>query len=269
MKQERFSTIAVAILALAMALDVGLLGWTQYAMDRAIVEAEEASKPAEIELTLIAPDDCEECIDGKLLLAEIEKEDVRVIASERLTSSSQEGVVVIDAYAITRLPAVIVKGEYDKENVASVFETLAGAVRGDALVIEVQQPVYVDVATGDVIGLVDVTYITDSRCADCYDPVAHKTILQNAFGMTIDHEEMVDARSSYGMDLIETYNITQTPTVLLSSSANAYAKLLQVWQTVGTVEADGTFVFRKSASMGNVTYYDIETGMIIRPETQD
>ncbi|MBI4437431.1 hypothetical protein HY631_00575 [Candidatus Uhrbacteria bacterium] len=113
---------------------------------------------------------------------------------------------------------------------------------------------------------VNVTYLTDARCPDCYDPAQHKTILQKAYNVTIGTEQTVDATSPEGAALIETYAIAQTPTVILSPEAGTYAQLVGVWQQVGSVEADGALVFRNNAALGAVVYNDLITGTIVRPE---
>lgn len=269
MKKQTPYYIGYGVLGLILLLGVILLWKAHMTINTQIAEAEDAAKPAEIELTLITPVDCEECVDGNILMEEIQKQDVRLLNSETFTQDSEEGLALMDTYSIERLPAILVKGQYDKQNVQEAFASLEGEEQNGTLVIEVTQPVYIDLASGEPVGLVDVTYLTDSSCADCYDPVRHKTILQNNFGVTIQSEQTIDARSTQGRALINQYDIKQTPTVLLSSQALAYTRLAQTWTQVGTIEEDGTFVFRTNTALGDVTYKDLETGEIILPESSD
>ena len=258
--------VGYGILGLVVLLGALLLWNARATINTRITEAEEAAKPAEIELTLITPSDCDLCVDGTILMEEMEKQDVRLLDSKTLTQDSQEGIDLIETYGITRLPAILVNGQYDKQNVSETFSSLGGNEQDGTLVIEVQQPVYLDLASGDTVGLVDVTYLTDSSCTDCYDPVTHKPILENTFGVVIASESSVNAQSSEGLALIAQYAIAQTPTILLSSQALAYDRLAQTWKQVGTVEEDGTLIFRANTALGNVTYKDVETNQIIRPE---
>lgn len=268
-KEQTIYFVGYGILGLVLLFGAALLWNARTTIDTQVTEAEEAAKPAEIELTLITPSDCEECVDGNILMEEIQKQDVRLLNSETFTQDSEEGLALMDTYSIERLPAILVKGQYDKQNVQETFSSLGGKEQDGTLVIQVTQPVYIDLASGEPIGLVDVTYLTDSSCADCYDPVQHKTILQNNFGVTIQSEQTIDARSAQGQALIDQYDIKQTPTVLLSSQALAYTRLAQTWTQVGTIEEDGTFVFRTNTALGDVTYKDLETGEIILPESSD
>jgi len=126
--------------------------------------------------------------------------------------------------------------------------------------------VYIDLATGEAMGLVDVTYLIDSSCSDCYDVAKQKQIIENNFGVTIKSEQTVDARSTSGRALIDKYSIAQAPTVIISSEVSAYEALTQAWRQVGSIEDDGTYVFRQNAALGGVIYKNLDTGEIIRPE---
>jgi hypothetical protein len=261
--------VGYGILGLTLLSGATLLWNARMTIKTQMAESEEAAKPAEIELTLITPSDCEQCVNGNFFVDEIKKQNVRLLDSETFTADSEEGSVLIDTYGIGRLPAILVKGQYDKQNVQEAFASLGGREQDDALVIEVKQPVYVDLASGETIGFVDVTYLNDSACSDCYDPVNHKLTLENNFGITIRSERTIDARSAKGRALIDQYDIRQIPTVLLSTQAKAYDRLAQAWQQVGSVEQDGTFVFRQNAVLGDVVYKDLETDEIVRPKTSD
>ena len=52
------------------------------------------------------------------------------------------------------------------------------------------------------------------------------------------------------------------PTIILSKEASAYPRLTAVWKDVGTVEEDGTYIFRKTELMG--VSKDLETGSLIK-----
>jgi len=264
-------TYAAGYVLLGGALLLGVvLTWNaRTTIDQRVTKQEEEAKPAEIEVTLIAPSSCERCIDGNILVKEIEKQNVRLLSSQTVLSDSEEGSALIETYGITRVPAIVIQGEYDKGIVKETLEALGGTQQGDALVIEVLLPVYLDLTNNEMVGLVDVTYITDSSCSDCYDPTQHKAILENNFGLTVQSERTVDTQSTEGRALVEQYALKQAPTVLLSSQALAYQRLVKAWQEVGTQEEDGTFVFRKNAALGPVIYKNLETGETIRPETSE
>lgn len=261
-------TAGYAVLGVVMLLGTVLVWNARSTIDLNVVQQQEANEPAEIELTLITPTACEACVDGNILLDTIQKQNVRILESEVFAADSDEGKTLIEAYGITRAPAVLVRGEFEKENVRDIFASMNGEKNDDGtLILQITQPVYVDLTSNTVVGLVDVMYLTDSRCADCYDPTQHKAILENNFGVRFQSERSVDATSSEGRTLLSQYAITQIPTVLLSSSASAYDRLTAAWQEVGSVEENGTYIFRQNKALGPVVYKNLETGETIRPES--
>lgn len=269
-KNLLFPAAGYALLGFIMLLGTLLLWNTRSTIAWNVTQKEEAEQPAEIELTLITPTDCDDCVDGNILLDTIQKQNVRVISSETFATDSAEGSTLIETYVITRAPAVLVRGEFEKENVSDVFASMNGEKNEDGtLILQITQPVYMDLTTGEIVGLIDVTYLTDSSCSDCYDPTQHKTILEDNFGVRFQSERTVDVASIEGRALLSQYAITQIPTVLLSSSASAYDRLTAAWQEVGSVEEDGTYIFRQSTALGQAVYINLETGETIRPESDN
>src|SRR3989338_7358141 len=268
-KATRRLRIGFSILGAVMLLGAVLLWDARATIALNVARQEEAARPAEIELTLLAPSACALCLDGSRIVEAIEKQNVRILKSETLSADSQEGRTLTETYGVPRAPAILIRGEYNKENIRESLAAFGGEEKEGTLVIEAKQPVYVDLASNETIGLVDVTYLADSSCPDCYNPAIHKMILENTFGLTIQTETTVDAQSAQGRALLKEYALAQTPSVLLSSQARAYALLAETWKQVGTIEENGTFVFRQNAALGPVVYKDVKAGTIIRPTTSD
>ena len=102
--------------------------------------------------------------------------------------------------------------------------------------------------------LVDVAYLTDETCTDCYDVRVHRTILSQ-LGIQFGREQVIDAASDDGMTLIDLYNISKIPTIILSPEAEDYDAFVSVWGEVGTKEDDGYYIFRAVDKLGdNVTF---------------
>ena len=265
-KEQLILWCGYALLFVIMLVGILFVWNSRMTITQKLAQEEEAKRPADIELTIISPVDCEKCLHGELLQETIEKQEVHILNAKTVSSDSDEAKNLIRIYNIQRLPAVIVKGEFDKANVQETFLQLGGENVDDALLIQVSQPVFVNVISGTPVGLVDVTYLMDSLCEDCYDPMAHQTILQKNFGIMIQNEQTIDAQSDQGRALIETYHVTELPTVLLSAQAGVYRNLASTWTQVGTIEEDGTFVFRRNTALGSVVYLNLETGEVVRPE---
>ena len=74
----------------------------------------------------------------------------------------------------------------------------------------------------------------------------------------------LDIANDEGKDLISKYNIGFVPTLILSKDAGNYPALVQVWGQVGSVEGDGTFVFREIKAIKDSIYKDLTTNKITR-----
>ena len=70
--------------------------------------------------------------------------------------------------------------------------------------------------------------------------------------------------SKEGKALIAEYGIEKVPTILIKGDAGAYPSLVKAWKSVGTVEQDGTYVFRKLEIIKK-TYKDLATGEVVAP----
>ena len=65
--------------------------------------------------------------------------------------------------------------------------------------------------------------------------------------------------------MIKQYALTKIPTIVLSGDIALYEKLTSVWSQVGTVETNGSYVFRSTEVLG-VPYYDLEKEEVVIPE---
>lgn len=83
------------------------------------------------------------------------------------------------------------------------------------------------------------------------------------FGLAINEEKTFDINSSNGTELVGNYSITQVPTIVLTGDLAIYTDFNTVWSQVGTIEKDGTYVFRELSAMGPIVYKDLSTNEII------
>ena len=125
------------------------------------------------------------------------------------------------------------------------------------LVLRFVNPPYVNVSTGKTEGLVDLTFLVDESCKDCYNSSVLKDLFQQSFGMFFQKDEATDVSSTKGKFLLKKYGIELVPTVILSKDAGIYPSLAQAWSQVGTQEKDGVYVFR---NVGLLEGFFKETG---------
>jgi hypothetical protein len=105
--------------------------------------------------------------------------------------------------------------------------------------------------------------LTDDSCEECYDVEQHRDIMMMAFGVYINEEEMIDISSAEGKELLEKYDITKVPTILMSEEAGKYQTIQLVWDQLGTIEEDGTYVFRGFEMTQDLMYKDLETNQLV------
>ena len=185
-----------------------------------------------INVTAIDHKDCRGCIPAKEYINDFE-EFMQFKEVTILSSDDEEAIKLIKDYKIERFPALLLKGDV---HLHDFYESLLnlGRKRGGVLVLdELNPPYYYE---GEVYGLVGVTYIGCDNCSiakDTFAPFLEK--------IKIVYENVLTAES--GKKLINKYNITQLPTMVLSRDALVYEDFVKRWEDVGSIEEDA-LVFR-------------------------
>jgi hypothetical protein len=208
---------------------------------------------------------CDDCIDMQDIIDAFELQGVAFSKVNTLEQGTPQAAQLISTHKITRLPALMYSDEISAyPHVLQAMIDGGFGKSGDVHVYESRLP-YVNVSTGKVQGLVDVTYLSDATCTECYDVLIHKQILER-FGMTLGNEKNVDVGSAEGKSLVAKYSITSVPSVVIGGDVGLYTGFEQVWSTVGTIENDGSYIFRNnSVFSAQFSYKDLSTGQIVKP----
>ncbi len=220
--------------------------------------------------TILTDPSCSQCLDPKLTIEAYKKAGIKITEQKEVVWNSQEGQNLISQYKITKLPTFILSSDIDLyDNVKSSWSQIGTVEQDKTYVARNLFMPYRDIEKGQIVGLVNLVYLTDAACTDCYNPEqVQKPILTRGFGVGLASERTVDVNSVEGQELVGQYKITKVPTILLSSDADQYAGLKNVWPSVGTIETDGRYIFREMARIGNVTYKDLASNQVIRPTQQ-
>lgn len=221
----------------------------------------DASKQAVVGLvtvTNLVDSSCIRCIDMTSLTVSLRDVGVVIASEETLEYNSSEAQVLVAKFDIQKIPSIIISKDVTEYSAVNQIWGQLNAVEKDGFyVLHAVQPPYRDLATGEIVGLVRLVNLIDSSCSDCYDVSLHEQILIN-FGLVPVNKTTYDINSTDGKALLEKYNITSVPTVLLSPEADAYVGLTQVWPQVGSIESDGWYVFREMTALGNnVVFKDL------------
>lgn len=230
-----------------------------------LTEIIELTKPQSVSLTLITAADCPQCRSLESLKTGITRQNVEISTDETFSADTLEAQKLIAEFEIQKLPALILRSKNTlKKPLKESIRFGSREILETGLIWEQATPPYFDLTGQKIVGLVAVTFLTDVSCADCYDVIAVQRPILERFGITLFEEKIVDRKSVAGVELIRKYTITKVPTIILSSEATKYEKLKTAWDQVGTVEIDGSFVFRETQAV-NAVYRDLKTGRVVRP----
>lgn len=213
-----------------------------------------------VTLTLVNASSCAECTDlmpgVQQLRGLVTVKDVKVVDKD-----SAEGKALVEKYSMSRLPGILVSSDVAEYPLASQLAA-AGTPKKDGSIALGANPPYFNVSTGKVDGIASLILLNDSSCTGCYDVSMHTQIVKRGFQVYLGSTKTVDSGSAEGKALISKYSITAVPTILLTGGVSAYAQLNAIWNTVGTVESDGTYVFRNMGAIAGNPYKNVTTGKI-------
>jgi len=219
--------------------------------------------PKSVDMMIITEPSCTNCFDASLYQPELERIGVtfgKVSTSERGTTTADR---LIKKYGITKLPALVFSKELGTySSVANAWSRVGTIADDGSYILQGNNPPYYEIATGKTVGLISLTYLNDSTCAECYDVTQHRQILEQ-FGMKVTGARVVDIASNEGKALLAQYNITDVPTVIVTGDVAAYPGFDSVWQSVGDVQ-NGAYVFKNLDAL-NQPYEDLATGKVVTP----
>lgn len=229
------------------------------------IDTENKQEMGKVIATIISDPLCSQCLDPELTIESFKKAGVKITDQKEVVWNSYEGQQVINQYKITKLPTFILSSDIDLyENVKSNWSNIGTVETDKTYVARNLFLPYRDLEKGQILGLVDLIYLTDSSCTDCYKAAdVQKPILKQGYGVGIRSERTVDVSSVEGQNSTNKYKITKVPTIILSPDADLYPNLKNVWKSVGTVESDGWYVFREMKQLNEVVYKDLETNQIV------
>jgi len=212
---------------------------------------------------------CEKCTQLNSLIAQIKGAGVKIVEEKNIDIKSDEGKNIIQKYNIDFAPTIIMSKDAEVyEVVQQVWPQIGSKEADGSYVLRTVSPPFINLTTGKLRGIVDMVYLTDNSCAECYNVSVHKQILASpqSFAMKIEKEETFDVSDPRGKELTLKYNITQVPTVILSPEANAYPSEAALRQFFSK-ESDGYYIFRKASVVG--TYRDLTTDEIVKPQQRE
>lgn len=234
-------------------------------INKNIAAEREAQRPANVKILKITAANCADCFNLDSAIVGFKKLNVKVEEERTLAFDSPEASAAIKQFAIKKVPAYLVTGEINKNNLEN-FVKSNGEIKDKTFIFTKVSPVFIDTETGQETGRADLIYLADLSCADCYKASdVQKPILTKGYGVALRSERTVDISSVEGKSLLTQYGITKVPTILISPEADQYANLKNDWKSVGIIGSDGWYVFTGIKQLGNVIYKDLTNNQVIKP----
>ncbi len=217
-----------------------------------------------VTVTNIIDSSCSECVSLSQVVSFLGDNGVFLSEEKRVEYSSTEGKALISKFGIQQIPAIVLSNNIlEYPTIAEMWDQVGATEKEGHFALHAQVPPYRDVATGEVKGLVSLTYLEDLSCSSCYNVSVNKQILAG-MGIFPVSESHVDISSAEGSSLVKKYKIEKAPIILISPEGSAYTSLNQVWPQVGSIEEDGWFVMRNPQLLG--AYKDLVSGEVVSPQ---
>lgn len=254
-----------AIIFISLVISLIVSGQTSILLNKKLAETKEQDRPAELEIVVLKDSKCQDCFDVQPLVDAIKKENTKINSEKTVEVESAEGAELVSKFNIAKVPTLIVTGEVQKDpNLKALWERMGEVKDNNTFILRQVGAPYVLASSGEVKGRIKVIMLTDKSCSECYQVTNHEVILRQ-FGLSLNDKETIDRDSADGQGLVSKYQIKFLPTLILIGEVGAYPTLKAVWPQVGTVEKDGTYVFREGVKQMGV-YIDLTTNQVVKPE---
>jgi len=226
--------------------------------------AQEKASPAELALTIIEADDCQDCFSLDGLINTLLSQPIKITEKNTLTDADPSANDLLDKYSIDKLPALIIQGEIHKnKTLDSLWQKLGETVDDTFILRQIGYP-YKEISSGKVRGEIEITLLEDQSCDECYDARGHLTAL-SSFGFTTDKAMTLDKQDTKGQALIDKYQIDKLPTIVITGDLSVSPGFNEIWPEYGSQETDGTFIFRQGLDKLGVTYKDLALDQVVKP----
>lgn len=208
-----------------------------------------------VKLTEIKPDKCAECISLSQIKNQFEKNGVKIEKYEAINSSSDSGKKLINENELNFVPILLISK--DIKEYWWIFDQIKDSLveKEDYYILKNAIPPYLDLKDRRVKGKVDILYLENKSCENCFNVTQLKSSFQG-LGVYFVSEKYVDVSSTEGKSLLNNYNITAIPTIVLSRDIQDYSSLKNMLEQAGSFENDGKFVFRKLETL-NAEYQKV------------
>lgn len=224
--------------------------------------------PVKMKVYVVKPSKCDDCFDINKVIdfATTINPKINFKHVIEYTDEDKEAKALIEKYGIEKLPTFVIEGDIERAGFSQIFAPDSINYKDDKLFVYKNiNPKYYDIKEEEVRGNFDVMYLVDEKCDECYDIKNHEIALENLM-MSPNTTTTFDVASSEGRRVRKLFDIRYVPTILLRGDLSAYENFDSMWEGLGTIESDGTYVFRESGLKIMGPYKDMWTWKILNKE---
>tara|TARA_Y100000034_G_scaffold26979_4_gene32139 strand:- start:6663 stop:7760 length:1098 start_codon:yes stop_codon:yes gene_type:complete len=207
--------------------------------------------------------ECKECADLNHAINKFKDMNIYIKEVKEIDIDSKQGMDLIQRHNIKNIPTLIFDTELKYYEDIKDNWKLYGTIEDNGFMImrKVLAP-YKELETNEIKGLIKITYITDKKCTQCYDPLIHKQVISRIMPY-YDDEQTLDISNNKAKELIKKYNIKTIPTIILSEDINEYPLFESLFGNVFEKQIDKTYVFKQNQDLKDVSYKNLESNEII------
>jgi len=223
----------------------------------------------DVRATIILADNCDICTDPEYLLDQLTQLGILINVTKTLDAKSNDAKKLIKQYNISRLPAIIFTPDLLEYDLVKQVWSQVGTIEQDGmLALRLVVPPYTELPGKKIRGIVDLTMLTDKSCTECFNISAYQQVLAEKFKIYFATIKTYDISSEQGKKLVQKYNIAKVPTLILQGDVGAYETIKPFWEQIGSIESDGTVIFRK-LELFKATHKDLTTGEVFTSGQQE
>jgi len=248
----------LALIAAISVMNIFILQGRVEKVNEAGEVTKEFLRPAKLEVTKIVLSDCVECFDIETALDSIKKQNVNVTKEKTLYLNENDAKALIGQYNIKKIPALIISGEINKtEQLKAFFGSIGNFPDEKSVIFTNLKPPYYDLSSAKIVGRVSVINIVDSSCKECI-PLSQVADALKQSGVAIREEKTYEYLSKEGMGLINRFDISRIPAILISNEVNYYDDIKEQMQQLAE-EKQGFYALHATAA----PYIDLEQGKVV------
>ena len=196
-------------------------------------------------------EDCIECTQVEDYLEVYKKAWVKFEFTNLKKYNTWEYKAHFNEYDITKLPFIVFSEELNNyETISNSWDNTFGYRNEKMEYIPTDIiPPYFDIKTKQVKWLINIVYIWDQNCNDCYK-IEDSILILRKFWLRFKNINKIDKENKEAIKLIQKYNINTFPAIILSKNTKLYKNFSYFWKNMWSIEGDWRYILKKPWKIG-------------------